>query len=240
MAAEGAEFEVGEVQAAGAVGGCPSTAARQRREEQGEEQEHVPALQQQGSIETQQAAAGLSEPTICEGLQRRAEALQSTLRRAVATGKQLKDADLQPSLTAYNKLCKELLGELAKAHTALQQLESVAAVGDRDAALLKATLALRSPEQQSERAQLEAGLRGIQQFTAKAVDPQAVLLLSNSNTQWQALLTPAVAGDETFLNYYNLQCRAFQQSLGRLSAQQRAADLARAAAELPSLEEVQL
>ena len=97
-----------------------------------------------------------------------------------------------------------------------------------------------SPEQQSERAQLEAGLRGIQQFTAKAVDPQAVLLLSNSNTQWQALLTPAVAGDETLLNYCNLQCRAFQQSLGRLSAQQRAADLARAAAELPSLEEVQL
>ena len=95
-----------------------------------------------------------------------------------------------PVAPTYQEGCPPRLGSLNGQGTGRSygQLESVAAVGERDAQLLMATLALLGPEQQSERAQMKAGLRGIQQFTAKAVDPQAVLLLSISNTEWQALL----------------------------------------------------
>ena len=173
-------------------------------------------------------------------VQRRAAALVSKAERASHAGTKLGKKDLQPATESYIAASTKEALELMKAVHTLAQRQPPSVACEADARTLVAALAMLRPDQENERNVLEAALRGVQQFSYKGLCPQAVLLISNPLCEWECLSTNAIAADSEFQQYLTLLKRAFQLFLASTTQRQAAADLRRAAEQLPSLEDVQL
>jgi hypothetical protein len=195
MAADGAE-------AGGPVGACGAadTAA------------------QPSSLEQQPAAtSGLADDAAKAFLQR--------LQHAIDQGIKLGEAELQPSVAAWSKEADKRVAKATAACDHAAAMHGPAEACRRDAVMLKAAIAQLSPDQQAQRATLQAALDGVLNFSDKGMAPQVSMLISNRSGGWGAMLSPGLSQDPVVARIFQLLTRAFKQSMAQGQLQRAAARL---------------
>lgn len=238
QAAAGAPEQAGGDPAGGLAGGQEPSASQLAAQQQ---QQQLSSFHQAGDQREQEEEEQQQQSaSATANIERQAAALLRKLEMAASTSKKLSNSDLQPEITAWLKQCDKVIKELMACFVALQQLPAQAAACQRDVQVLLAALSKVPPDQPGIRSVLEAAMRGAQQFSYQGLVPQALLLLANPESKWQAACTAALTADKQFAPYFTVTQRAFQQALVRQKGLQAEGDLRRAAAKLPTLDDVVL
>ena len=158
---------------------------------------------------------------------------------AASSGRPPDLRQLLPHTTAWAAACDEAVQGLLDAFAAIAELAAARDACSRDSAVLEAAAARLRPEDQAA-ALLQQAVSSARQSAGHHISPQALLLVSNHKLEWASFRTEGLENDASFQPYGELAGRAFQVSLGAQRAAQREQQLVQEAAQLPTLDDVDL